>query len=51
MSSNYFPKSEYRDRWQRVHDEMARRGYDVAVVWAKGSGAYERYGNVLWLTN
>ncbi|MEE9299557.1 MAG: M24 family metallopeptidase [Alphaproteobacteria bacterium] len=51
MSSNSFPKSEYRSRGQRVHDEMARRGYDVAVVWAKGSGAYERYGNVLWLTN
>lgn len=51
MSEMYFPKSEYQDRWKRVHAEMKRRGYDVAVVWAKGSGAYERYGNVLWLTN
>lgn len=51
MSRMYFPKSEYEERWKRVHAEMKRRGYDVAVVWAKGSGAYERYGNVLWLTN
>ncbi|MEX0807387.1 MAG: M24 family metallopeptidase [Dongiaceae bacterium] len=51
MSANYFPKSEYEERWRKTHDEMARRGIDVAVVWAKGSGAYERYGNVLWLTN
>lgn len=51
MTEMYFPKDEYRDRWKRVHAEMKRRGYDVAVVWAKGAGAYERYGDVLWLTN
>ena len=51
MTEMYFPKSEYQDRWKRVHAEMKRRGYDVAVVWGKGSGSYEHYGYVLWLTN
>src|SRR5690606_29741291 len=51
MQNTFFPKSEYEDRWRRLEAEMVRRGYDTAVIWAKGSGAYERYGNVLWLTN
>lgn len=51
MTEMYFPKEEYRDRWKRVHEAMKKRGLEVAVVWAKGAGAYERYGNVLWLTN
>ncbi len=51
MKDTFFPRSEYEERWRKVEAEMARRGYDTAIVWAKGSGAYERYGNVLWLTN
>lgn len=51
MAKTFFTKDEYRARWRKVSDEMKRRGYDVAVIWAKGSGAYERYGDVLWMTN
>jgi Xaa-Pro aminopeptidase len=51
MGFRYFPKSEYEERWQKVHAEMKRRGHDVAVVFGKTSGVYERAGDMLYLTN
>ncbi|MGD9764811.1 MAG: M24 family metallopeptidase [Candidatus Binatia bacterium] len=50
-ATRYFPIEEYEHRWQRVHDEMARRGYDAAVVWSRSGGGYERSGDVLYLAN
>ena len=47
----YFPQEEYEDRWGRVYGELAARGYEVAVVFGRSGGTYERCGNVLWLTN
>ena len=47
----YFPREEYETRWQRVHQEMKRRGYEAAVVWGRGAGSYERCGDVLYLSN
>ena len=47
----YFPQVEYEDRWRRVYEELGRRGYEVAVVFGRSGGTYERCGNVLWLTN
>ena len=46
-----FPLEEFEARWQRVHDEIARKGYEAAVVWGKTSGVYERSGDMLYLTN
>ncbi len=46
-----FPLEEYEERWERVHEHMATQGLEVAVVWGKTSGVYERAGDVLYLTN
>ena len=47
----YFPPSEYRARWRRALREMRTRGYDIAIVWGKTAGHYERALETLWLTN
>lgn len=46
-----FPLEEYEARWERVHKAMQGKGYDVAVVWGKTSGVYERAGDTIYLTN
>lgn len=46
-----FPLEEYEARWARVYQAMAEKGYDVAVVWGKTSGVYERAGDMLYLAN
>lgn len=46
-----FPLEEYEARWQRVHDAMERKGYELAVLWGKTSGVYERAGDMLYLAN
>ncbi len=46
-----FPLEEYEERWKRVHQHMKTQGHEVAVVWGKTSGVYERAGDVLYLTN
>lgn len=47
----YFPKEEYEQRWARLEEEMARRGFDVAVIWQRSGGTYDRAGNVWYLSN
>lgn len=47
----YFPREEYENRWARVHEEMRRRGYEVAIVWSRSGGTHDACGDVLWLTN
>lgn len=51
MSVRYFPVEEYEGRWNRVHEEMRRRGLSVAVVWGRSGGTCDRAGDVLYLTN
>lgn len=46
-----FPLEEYEARWDRVHEAMKAKGYDVAVVWGKTSGVYERAGDIVYLAN
>ena len=46
-----FPLEEYEARWTQVYETMAAKGYDVAVVWGKTSGVYERAGDMLYLAN
>ena len=50
-SERYFSLDEYRRRWAAVEAEMARRGYQVALVWGKSAFTYERSMDVLYLTN
>jgi len=47
----YFPEDEYLSRWEKVHAEMRLRQYDIAIVWGKTAGHYERAMETLWLTN
>lgn len=47
----YFPQEEYEDRWLRVSDEMSRQGFDVALVWSRSAGGYEKFGDVFFLTH
>ncbi len=47
----YFPMDEYHDRWERVGEEMKKRGYETAVVWGRTAGNFERALEILWLTN
>lgn len=51
MSFRYFPISEYEDRWAKVLAAMKAKGYDVALVWGKTSGVYERAGDMIYLSN
>ena len=46
-----FPKEEYEARWQKIDDEMKRRGYEVALIWGKGAYTWDRMGDLLWLVN
>ena len=47
----YFPVEEYEDRWMRAERELARRGFEGAVVWGKTAGSFDRAGDVLYLVN
>jgi Xaa-Pro dipeptidase len=47
----FFPRSEYEDRWQRVAQAMAEKGYDNLLIWQRGAGTFDRVGDVYWLTN
>ncbi len=51
MVSMYFPKQEYEDRWRRANENMRKKGYDIAVVWGRSAGSFDRCGDVLYLTN
>jgi len=51
MSGMYFPQSEYEQRWANVQAEMAKRGYESAVIWSRSAGTHERCADVLYLTN
>jgi Xaa-Pro dipeptidase len=47
----YFPVEEYHARWSKVAAQMRQRGYEIALVWGKTAGHYERALETLWLTN
>lgn len=51
MTKTYFPREEYESRWRRVHDEMARLGFDSAVVWGRTASSFDRAGDLLYLSN
>jgi Xaa-Pro aminopeptidase len=47
----YFPQDEYETRWTRVYDALAEQGFEWALVWGRSGGTFERYSDVLYLTN
>lgn len=47
----YFPQEEYEARWRRVSDEMVAEGFDVALVWSRSAGGYEKFADVFYLTH
>jgi Xaa-Pro dipeptidase len=51
MTDRYFPLEEYETRWRRVHEAMRARALDVAVVWSRSAGTYDRCADLLYLAN
>ena len=48
---NFFARSEYEARWGRVQRAMAGKGYENLLIWQRAAGAFDRLGDVYWLTN
>lgn len=46
-----FPREEYVTRWSRVQAAMTAAGYENVLVWQRSASAYDRLGDVYWLTN
>ena len=51
MTARYFPLEEYEVRWKRVQEAMRARGLDIAVVWSRSAGTYDRCADLLYLAN
>jgi Xaa-Pro dipeptidase len=51
MIERYFPLHEYEARWQRVDEAMRRDSIDMALVWSRSAGTYDRCADLLYLTN
>jgi Xaa-Pro aminopeptidase len=47
----FFTRDEYVTRWSRVQAAMAAAGYENVLVWQRSASAYDRLGDVYWLTN
>ncbi len=47
----YFPRDEYEERWRRVRAEMDAQGFEWALIWGRSGGTFERYSDVLYLSN
>jgi Xaa-Pro aminopeptidase len=47
----YFPLDEYRERWRRVDQALRAHSLDVAVVWSRSAGTYDRCADLLYLAN
>jgi Xaa-Pro aminopeptidase len=51
MMARYFPLDEYEQRWRRVDEAMRAQSLDVAVVWSRSAGTYDRCADLLYLAN
>jgi Xaa-Pro aminopeptidase len=51
MIERYFPLQEYEQRWSRVEQAMAEQSLDLAVVWSRSAGTYDRCADLVYLTN
>ena len=51
MTVRYFPLDEYTERWRRVDQALRAHSLDVAVVWSRSAGTYDRCADLLYLAN
>lgn len=51
MTGRYFPLDEYQRRWQRTDAVLRAQGLDLAIVWSRSAGTYDRCADLLYLTN
>ena len=51
MTTRYFPLEEYEQRWRRVDEAMRAQSLEVAVVWSRSAGTYDRCADLLYLAN
>lgn len=51
MITRYFPLDEYSERWRRVAQALRAHSLDVAVVWSRSAGTYDRCADLLYLAN
>lgn len=47
----YFPPEEYERRWTNVRHAMRASGADLALVWSRSAGTYDRCADLLYLAN
>ena len=47
----HFPQEEYEDRWRLPPQGMERQGFDLALIWSRSAGGYEKFGDVFYLTH
>ena len=47
----YFPQEEYEARWKKLEARMAESGHEIAIVWGKTAGTFERSMETAYLTN
>lgn len=47
----YFPQEEYEARWKKLEARMAASGYEIAIIWGKTAGTFERSMETAYLTN
>ena len=45
------PPDEYPARRQRLAEQVRSLGYRGVIVWSRGGGTYDNFGDVLYLTN
>ena len=46
----YFSDAEYQARWDATGRELERLNCSAALIWARGGAAYDRFGDVYYLT-
>ena len=51
MISRYFPLEEYETRWQRADHALRAEGLDLALIWGRSAGTYDRCADLLYLAN
>jgi len=49
--ARYFPIEEYEERWGRAQKALRAEKLDMAVVWCRSAGTYDRCADLLYLAN
>jgi len=49
--ARYFPIEEYEERWSRAQEALRAEKLDMAVIWCRSAGTYDRCADLLYLAN